>query len=171
LPTSGPKFTNPRVGFTPTSPQNEAGLRTEPAPSVPWATAHSPAASAAAAPPLDPPGVHSAFHGLRHVPLSSDDVMLVQNSGTFVLPTITNPASRNLETTGSSPAARRPANTLLERVVGIPATSTTSFTESVTPWNGARSSGRTRAVSMSAAAAARRAPSVSTCTYARSIPS
>ena len=103
-----------RVASTPTRPQNEAGLRTEPAPSVPWATADSPAATDAAAPPLDPPGVRSGSHGLRVVPFSSDEVMLVQNSGMFVFPMITKPASRNLETTGPSTIApTEPASTLL----------------------------------------------------------
>ena len=38
-------------------PQNAAGIRTEPPPSVPSASCPSPAATAAEAPPLDPPGV------------------------------------------------------------------------------------------------------------------
>src|SRR5262245_42650820 len=64
----------PRDGFSPTRPQQEAGMRTEPPPSVPCAAGASPAATAAAAPPLEPPGVRSRSHGLRQAPLSSDSV-------------------------------------------------------------------------------------------------
>jgi len=38
-------------------PQWEAGIRIEPPPSVPWASGRMPAATAAAEPPLDPPGL------------------------------------------------------------------------------------------------------------------
>lgn len=83
-------------------PQNDAGTRTEPAPSVPCATAHNAAAVAAAAPPLEPPGVRSVSQGLRQMPLSSDDVIDVQNSGTFDFPNTTKPAPRSRATSGSS---------------------------------------------------------------------
>ena len=43
-------------------------MRTEPARSVPMASAPHPLASAAPAPPDEPPGVCSRFHGLRVVP-------------------------------------------------------------------------------------------------------
>ena len=58
----------PIVGLYPTSPQQLAGMRTEPPPSDDVASGTSPAASAAALPPLDPPGDRSGFHGLRVVP-------------------------------------------------------------------------------------------------------
>ena len=57
--------TLPRVGLMPYSPQKLLGLRMEPPPSVPVAMAHMPAATAAPAPPLEPPGVRSGFQGLR----------------------------------------------------------------------------------------------------------
>ena len=44
-------------------PQKAAGWRTEPPVSVPSATGTSPAATAAADPPLDPPATCSTFHG------------------------------------------------------------------------------------------------------------
>ena len=47
----------PRCGFRPTSPQLAAGIRIEPAPSEAVAPGASPAATAAALPPLEPPGV------------------------------------------------------------------------------------------------------------------
>ena len=46
----------PRDGFRPTSPVAAAGMRTEPPPSDPGANGSSPAATATAAPPLEPPG-------------------------------------------------------------------------------------------------------------------
>ena len=55
--------TRPRDGLIPTKPQQAAGPRIEPPPSEPWAIAHNPAATAAAAPPLEPPGVYSKFQG------------------------------------------------------------------------------------------------------------
>src|SRR5206468_11198030 len=57
-----------RVGLKPAQPQYEAGMRTDPSVSLPSAAAASPAATAAADPPLDPPGVNSRRCGLRHRP-------------------------------------------------------------------------------------------------------
>ena len=105
-PSSEPKGaldTRPRDGFSPKRPQHDAGIRIEPPPSVAWAIGTRPAATAAAAPPLEPPGVRSVFHGLRVAPLRSDSVnATVPNSGVFVLPTITKPASRIRRTTAVS---------------------------------------------------------------------
>ena len=53
--------------FTPTRPQNDDGMRTEPPPSLPSAIGHRPAATAAPDPALDPPDVRSIFHGLTVV--------------------------------------------------------------------------------------------------------
>src|SRR5688572_14356463 len=49
--------TNPRVGRNPYTPQSEAGKRTEPSASLPSAIGTRPAATAAAEPPDEPPGV------------------------------------------------------------------------------------------------------------------
>ena len=43
-------------------------MRIDPPPSLPWASGNMPAATAAAAPPLDPPGVRVGSHGLRVIP-------------------------------------------------------------------------------------------------------
>ncbi len=40
-------------------------MRIEPPPSEPWASENAPPATAAAAPPLEPPGVRSVSQGLR----------------------------------------------------------------------------------------------------------
>ena len=86
-------------------------MRIEPPPSLPCAIGTRPAASAAAAPPLEPPGVSSGLHGFEVEPLSSDSVKAtVPNSGVFVLPTMTNPASRTRRTTAVSKSGTLSAN-------------------------------------------------------------
>src|SRR2546429_4975835 len=52
------------VGFKPNTPQKCAGMRIEADRSVPISNGVIPAASDAAAPPLEPPGVRSIFQGL-----------------------------------------------------------------------------------------------------------
>ena len=54
----------PIVGRKPITPLQNAGQRTEPATSFPWAIAHIPVATAAPAPPLEPPGVRCWPYGL-----------------------------------------------------------------------------------------------------------
>jgi hypothetical protein len=56
------------VGLWPYTPQKWAGPRIEPPMSLPSSRPVSPAASAAALPPDEPPGPHSTFHGLLVVP-------------------------------------------------------------------------------------------------------
>src|SRR5450830_1244791 len=82
-------------GRSPTTPQHEAGMRIEPPMSVPIATVAIPAATATALPPLEPPGVVPARHGL----LVAGKIALViptaaASSGRFVLPRIAAPAAR-----------------------------------------------------------------------------
>src|SRR5262249_31324019 len=87
--------TRPYVGLNPTTPHSAAGCRTEPPLSVPSAHTASPAATAAADPPEDPPGTVSRFHGLWTGPyaeFSFDEPMA--NSSQFVLPTRTVPCAR-----------------------------------------------------------------------------
>ena len=55
-PSIGPSGLRARVGFRPTRPQHEAGMRIEPPPSLACAIGTMPAATAAAEPPLEPPG-------------------------------------------------------------------------------------------------------------------
>ncbi len=61
----GPIGTRPNEVLSPYAPVKHAGMRIEPAPSEAVATATMPEAIAAEAPPLEPPGVRSRFHGLR----------------------------------------------------------------------------------------------------------
>jgi len=93
-PYMGAPLIRPRLGLRPTRPQQEAGMRSEPPPSLPWATGSIPLATAAAAPPEEPPGVRSVSHGLRVGPPWRGSVVgRIPNSGMFVMPTITKPAS------------------------------------------------------------------------------
>jgi hypothetical protein len=55
-----------------------------------------PAATAAAEPPLEPPGVRSRFQGLRVTPKARGSVKpFSANSGVLVFPMMTAPASSN----------------------------------------------------------------------------
>ena len=62
-------------------------MRMEPPPSVPSASVVMPAATAAPAPPEEPPGVYSRFHGLRVTP----------QSGLWVAPEWANSGSRGAQ--------------------------------------------------------------------------
>src|SRR3954453_13797150 len=55
--------TLPYVGLRPTIPQSEADWGIDPPVSVPIAHGAAPAATAAAEPPLEPPGTRSVSHG------------------------------------------------------------------------------------------------------------
>src|SRR5262249_10601495 len=90
----GHRGTRPYVGFRPYTPQNDDGMRMDPAPSEPWASGPRPAAAAAAAPALEPPVVIAVFHGLRAMPVSGLSPSAFQpNSGLVVLPSMTPPAA------------------------------------------------------------------------------
>src|SRR5262249_58353807 len=120
--TYGAGETRPRAGWSPKRPQHEEGMRIDPPPSLPCAIGARPAATAAAAPPLEPPGVRAVSHGLRQSPFSSDSVIpIVPNSGVFVLPMIVKPAARILRTTDASASRPLSANALPEDVVRSPA--------------------------------------------------
>ena len=76
-----------------------------------------PAATAAAEPPLEPPGEWSVLHGLRVGPHASGSVVgRLPNSGLLVRPAITSPAARKRltnvvsagDTTAASLSARLP---------------------------------------------------------------
>ena len=77
----------------PTTPQNAAGMRSEPPVSEPWASGPMPVASATAAPPLEPPQVRAGFQGFRVGPNTALNVLPpAPNSGVLVLPTTIAPA-------------------------------------------------------------------------------
>src|SRR6478735_10895326 len=102
----GAVVTRPRCGFRPKSPQLALGIRIEPPPSPPMPTGTIPDETAAAVPPLEPPGVRVRSHGLRVLPRETDSVKgNAPNSGIVVLPTTTAPAARSRATTSASCAA------------------------------------------------------------------
>ena len=71
---AGQAGTRPKVALRPVRPHMLAGIRTEPPPSVPIASGPRPAATAAPAPPDEPPGVRSRSQGLRVIPWSGESV-------------------------------------------------------------------------------------------------
>src|SRR6185312_16168302 len=94
-PRSGPAGVRARLGFNPNTPEAEAGIRIDPPPSLACATGRMRAATAAAAPPDEPPEECSRFQGLRVGPNRRDSVVGISpNSGLELLPKIETPASR-----------------------------------------------------------------------------
>src|ERR1700675_4550665 len=84
-------------------PQSDAGCRIEPPVSEPHASGTIPDATAAAEPPLEPPGTFERSHGLQVVnrPLFSVEEPMA-NSSMFVLPTRHSPASTRRRVTVAS---------------------------------------------------------------------
>src|SRR5690242_8556138 len=153
--------TRPSVCLNPTTPQHAAGMRLDPPPSVPTPIGANPAATAAAAPPLDPPQVRDRSHGLAVHPNSGASVKhLWPNSGVVVLPMRIAPAALSLATQGESAAGTLSASAKEPKVVRTPAVLTRSLTANGTPCSGPNSSPRMRA--FSAAFAAVRASSAQT---------
>src|ERR1700712_5370477 len=94
-PRSGPRGVRARLGFNPNTPDAEAGMRIEPPPSLACATGRMRAATAAPAPPEEPPDECARFHGFRVGPNSLHSVVGSNpNSGLELLPKIVTPASR-----------------------------------------------------------------------------
>src|SRR5580700_5719066 len=109
----------------------------EPPPSLLTPPAESPAAIAAASPPLDPPAVRERFHGLLVRPYKRLSVsQAISSSGVLVTPRITAPAARNRATSGASPDARYPARNRDPASQRCPATSIEDLMERGTPCSG-----------------------------------
>ena len=99
----GDNGTRSRCGFRPKRPHQVAGVRIDPPPSDPTPNGARPAATAAAVPPLLPPGDREGSHGLRVGPNVGDSVNgQIVISGTFVFPMTIAPAARNRRTTSAS---------------------------------------------------------------------
>src|SRR4051794_29200897 len=95
--------TRPYDGLKPTTPQSAAGWRIEPPVSEPSDSGTICAATAAADPPLEPPGVRSSAHGFRVGPNAEFSVEdPIANSSQLVLPTMTAPAASSRSTTPAS---------------------------------------------------------------------
>src|ERR1700694_2000481 len=87
----------PKLGLKPPTPLTAAGLITEPSVCVPSASGTTPAATAAAEPDDEPPGVCAGFHGLTVGPGCRQ-----ANSVETVLPKIVAPRLRRRSTTRAS---------------------------------------------------------------------
>src|SRR5918994_645714 len=132
--------TKPNDGLNPKMPQNAAGMRTEPAPSLPCASGPSPAATAAAAPPLDPPGVFARFHGLNEGPNTRFPESPFQpSSGVLVFPSMTAPAAYSRSTTGASSSGTQLASINEPRAVRIPRVGVRSLMDIGIPASGGAS--------------------------------
>ncbi len=162
---TGTYGTVPYVGLKPTAPQNAAGTRIEPAPSVPtWRGPH-PAPASAPAPADDPPDVRPCIQGLCVEPVSGLSPTAVHPcSGRVVVPTMIAPAARMRATSGASSRAGVASDSRDPRRVGSPVTAWMFFTVTGTPCRGPSSPPR-----MTASVASRawsRAPSASRSTNA-----
>src|SRR5215831_18281613 len=110
-------------------------MRIEPPASVPTASGQMPDSTAAALPPLLPPGVRSRFQGLRVTPVSGESVTGFQpNSGVVVLPKNTAPSPRNRAVTGES-SFQGPLGAIVREPTsrGHPFVSTVSLSATGTP--------------------------------------
>src|SRR6266508_5076255 len=84
------RLTRPYVGLMPTTPQYAAGMRIDPLLSVPTEPKISDALTAAAEPPLEPPGTQLSFHGLWTGPKADfTQVPPIAHSWRLFLPTMT----------------------------------------------------------------------------------
>src|SRR5262249_21342064 len=95
--------TSPWLGLTANTPQKAAGLMTDPLVWLPSASGTMPAATAAAGPDEEPPGVRAGSCGLRVGPGGE-----YANSVVTDLPMMTAPAARSLATTVASCRGLRP---------------------------------------------------------------
>ena len=104
--------------------------------SLPKDAAAKPALTAAALPPLDPPGTRETSRGFLVGPNAEFSVLEpIANSSRFVLPTITAPALRNFVTTVASYGGFQPCKIFDEQVVSTPRVHMLSLSAIGTPAN------------------------------------
>src|SRR5919197_4801900 len=118
----------PCVGLKPYTPQKYAGRITEPAVWLPSASGTMCAATAAAEPLDEPPGVCSGLCGFLVLP-----GLKYAHSVVTVLPMITAPAARSFATTAASVRGVRPLCSTVPFSVGMSAVSMMSFTPTGMP--------------------------------------
>ena len=123
-------------------------MRIDPPVSLPTAPRHMPAATAAAEPPLLPPGMQLKSHGLR----VGGVTVPKPNSCVFVLPKSTVPAAARARTTGASALGTQSDRIGEPAVVGMSLVATRSLTATGTP-SSIRSSPPCRRASDAAASA------------------
>ena len=158
----------PNVGLSEQMPLHWAGQRSDPPRSLPRPSGVMPVARAAPSPPLEPPGVRDASHGLRVAPCIALSVCQRRaKSGRLVRPIGIAPAARRCATAGASTAGTASARGTTPWVVGEPATSTFSLTVIGTPWSGPAASPLARRRSASPAAWSASSPSTRTTALTR----
>src|SRR5437773_98769 len=124
-------------------PQKDAGWRIDPPVSEPSAAGAIRAATAAADPPLDPPGARSSAHGLRVGPKAEFSVdEPIANSSQLVLPTTIAPARSRRVTTVASYGGTNDSRIFDPAVVRTPRVQRLSFSAIGTPASGVTRSGR-----------------------------
>src|SRR5215203_7318568 len=109
----------------------------DPPVSEPRLTAARLAATAAAGPPLLPPGTRSVLHGFRtglNAEFSFDEPIAI--SSVLAFPRNTAPCSRNLRTTVASYGGRNPSRMRDAAVVGASKVQSTSFRANGIPVSG-----------------------------------
>src|SRR3972149_9755274 len=115
-------------------PQNPAGSLTDPPVSEPSASGTTPPPTAAADPPLDPPGTRDGSHGFRVGPNAECSVdEPIANSSRLVFPMMMAPASRSRVTTVASYGGRQPSRIRDPQVVGTPRVHMLSLIATGTP--------------------------------------
>jgi hypothetical protein len=126
------------VGFSPITPHQAAGIRSDPAPSLPVASGTTPAATAAAEPADEPPGLRSGRHGLAvgPSPVCPQVCQGVDGPGTEVRPRTTQPSRSRRSVCG--PCERSHAFT----PIGTPASRSCSPRR--TAWSTARAASSAR---------------------------
>jgi hypothetical protein len=102
--------------------------------SLPKLAAAKPAATAAALPPLEPPGTREVSSGLRVGPNAEFSVLEpIANSSRLVLPTMTAPACCRRVTTVASYGGFQPSRIFDEHVVAMPRVHMLSLSATGTP--------------------------------------
>ncbi len=145
--------TAPYVGFSPTMPHRAAGWRIDPPVSVPSESGANPAATAAADPPLEPPGTREGSHGLWVTPKAECSVdEPIANSSMLVLPIGTSPAAFARVTQPASYSGRCPCRIREPAVVSSPRVQRMSLSAIGTPCSPVRPSASSRSASASASA-------------------
>src|SRR5262245_38442961 len=118
-------------------PQKCAGMRIEPAPSLPWCSAPYPAADAAPAPAEEAPALYPCFQGLCVMPVSGQlDTPVQPNSDTVVLPSAIPPAAYIRATAGESSAIMLPLLIRLPVCMGMSLAQNRSLIVKVSPCSG-----------------------------------
>src|SRR5699024_6207269 len=120
-----------KLGLKAETPQRDAGIRIDPAVSVPRAVGTIPVATAAADPPLEPPAERSGAQGF---PTWSVEPPAANSSGS-VGPTNTVPGASRCSTTEAEACAMCPSRTLDEAVRGKSSTGNKSLTPQGIPHN------------------------------------